>query len=250
MKAKSLYEYDKTLDQIFGPHEQMQCVVVRGLFKKFKQPIYINFDEKMTPELLNLLITELHEISLNVVAFVGDNGGGNVGLWKDLNVSYLQTTIKHPVTGDDIYMFSDVPHCLKLLRNWFIDGGLQLQDKTILNKFKIREVIETNPEISPIFKISMHHITVAGAERQNVRVASQLFSHSVAQYLLKHFPNDQHTQKLAKFIELVNKWFDTCNSYTFNSHGYKKPYGVDLVEQNSVLGLFIYAISLCTILMS
>lgn len=75
MKCQALYEYDKTLDQIFGSNEQMQCVIVRGLFKKFKQPIYINFDEKMTPDLLNHLIVKLHEVELNVVAFVGDNEG-------------------------------------------------------------------------------------------------------------------------------------------------------------------------------
>lgn len=137
-------------------------------------------------------------------------------------------------------MFSDVPHLLKLLRNWFIDGGFKLQDETILNKFKIREIIETNPEISPIFKLSLHHITLTGSDRQNVRVASQLFSHSLATYLRKHFPYDPQVQKLSKFIELVNKWFDICNSYTFFAFGYKKPYGTNLQEQDLVLGLFNY----------
>ncbi|KAG4068984.1 hypothetical protein HA402_005645 [Bradysia odoriphaga] len=150
----------------------------------------------MTPKLLNMLITNLHEANLNVVAFVGDNGGGNVCLWKVLGVNYLKTTMKHPVTGDDIYMFSDVPHCLKLLRNWFIDGGFKLKDETILNKFKIKEIIETNPEITPIFK---------------------------------------QTQKLSKFIDLVNKWFDISNSYAFEATAFKKPYGLALKEQDTVL---------------
>lgn len=237
MKCKELYEYDPTLDQIFGPNAQMQCVIVRGLFSKFKQPIYINFDEKMTPDLLDRLIIALHTVDLNVVAFVGDNGGGNVGLLKNCDVNFCETTIKHPLTNDNICMFSDVPHLLKLLRNWFIDGGFQLEDNTILNKSIIRQIVETNPEISTICKLSLHHITVSGHERQNVRVASQLFSHSVAQYLMKHFPNDKQVEKLAKFIELVNKWFDICNSYTVNAHGYKKPYGVNLKEQDAVLSM-------------
>lgn len=236
MKCQALYEFNKTLDLVMGPHEQMQVVMVRGLFKKFKQPIYINFDEKMRPDLLDHLIIKLHEIGLNVVGLVGDNGGGNVGLWKNCNVNFEQTTMKHPITGEDMHMFSDVPHLLKLLRNWFIDGGFQLQDGTLLNKNKIKQIIESNPEISPIFKVSLKHITLAGHERQCVRLASQLFSHSVAQYLAKHFPNDQQIQKLSAFIELVNKWFDICNSYTFYASGYKKPYGVNLQEQDSVLG--------------
>lgn len=133
-------------------------------------------------------------------------------------------------------MFSDIPHLLKLLRNWFIDGGFVLPDGTILNKNKIKEVIETSPEICPIFKVSLKHIHVTGAERQDVRLAAQLFSHSVAEYLKKHFPNDQQVQKLSKFIELVNKWFDICNSYSFYGCAFKKPYGLDLKEQDSVLG--------------
>lgn len=219
-----------------GPSEHMQTVMVRGLFAKFKQPIYINFDEKMTTDLVYALISELHEVGLNVVGFVGDNGGGNVGLWTSFGVNFEQTTIKHPITGKDIYMFSDIPHLLKLLRNWFIDGGFILNDGTFLNKKIIQEIIETNTEISPIFKVSLKHITVKGPERQNVRLACQLFSHNVAEYLNKHFPNDQQVQKLSKFIALVDKWFDICNSYSYNGCGFKKPYGLDLNEQDLVLG--------------
>lgn len=236
MKCKSVYEYNKTLDSVMGPSKQMQTIMVRGLFAKVKQPIYVNFDEKMTPVLLNLICSKLHEVGFNVVGFVGDNGSSNVGMWSNCGVNYINTTIKHPETGQLIYMFSDAPHLLKLLRNWFIDGGFMLLDGTELNQAKIRELLQTNTEISPIYKLSLKHLELTKTERQNVRLAAELLSNSVAQSLRRNFPNDVVVEKLAWFIELVNKWFDVMNSYSLNGIGFKKAYGLDLNEQNKVLG--------------
>lgn len=220
-----------------GPHEQMQTIMVRGLYSRFKQPIFIDFDTKVTRELLISVCTKLSEVDLNVVGTVCDNGGGNVGLWSDLGVSYLNTTMTHPITAAQIFMFSDAPHLLKLLRNWFIDGGFLLEDGTELNQAYIRKLLEVNPEISSIYNVSLKHLTVVGTERQNVRMACQLFSHKVAKALLKHFASDEVARKLANFIELVNNWFDTMNSYSLSGIGYKKPYGLALDEQDAVLGI-------------
>lgn len=236
MKCKSLYQYNKTLDMVMGPHSHLQTVMVRGLFQKYKQPAYINFDQNVTIDLLNSVITELHNIGYDVVGCVSDNGGSNVGLWKKCEVDYKKSFILHPVTGKKIFMFSDAPHLLKLLRNWFIDGGFLLKDGTDINQGKIRELLKTNTEISPIYKLTVKHLEVEKAERQNVRLASELFSHSVAQSLRKIFPTDKEAINLSKFIELVNKWFDVMNSYSLNGVGFKKPYGLNLDEQNAVLG--------------
>ena len=244
MKCKSRYEYNKTLDCVMGPHSQMQTAMVRGLFSKFKQPLYVDFDKKMTKDLLNLLIEKLHKNGYNVVGIVNDNGGGNVGLWTNCNVDFENNFILHPETGEKIYMFSDAPHLLKLLRNWFIDGGFLLLDGTELNQFRIRQLLESNTEISPLFKLSLLNLTVQGAQRQNVRLASELFSHSVAESLKTHFRGDADVLKLANFIELVNNWLDVMNSYSVNGIGYKMPFGIDLKEQDRVLGLLFFFLSI------
>lgn len=236
MKCKSLYEYNRTLDLILGPHDQMQTLMARSLYSKFKQPIYINFDTNVTKSLLLQSCTKLHDIGFNVVGCVSDNGGDNVGLWSECNVNFEKPFIEHPETGEKIFMFSDVPHLLKLLRNWFIDGGFLLEDGTELNQFFIRKIVKVNCEISPTYKLSLKHLEVKATERQNVRLAAELFSHSVAKSIQKMFPNDNDAKKLAEFIDLVNSWFDIMNSYSLNGIGYKKPYGMDLTEQNKILG--------------
>lgn len=221
MKCRSLYQLNKTLDMIMGPSSQMQTIMVRGLFSKFKQPIFVDFVVKVTRDMIMSLCHMLDDIGFNVVGTVSDNGGGNQGLWSACGVDYENTSIIHPVTGWEIFMLSDAPHLLKLLRNWFIDGGFLLSDGTELNQAKIRELLRMNTEISPLFKIGLQHLVVEKAERQNVKLASELFSHSVAQALLRHFPTDPVAKKLSNFIELVNNWFDIMNSYSMNGVCYK-----------------------------
>ncbi|KAJ6648509.1 Transposable element P transposase, partial [Pseudolycoriella hygida] len=110
-----------------------------------------------------------------------------------------------------------------------------LYNGTELNQYRIRQLLESNTEISPLYKLSLHHLEVKGAERQCVRLASELFSHTVAESVRRNFPKDAVAHKLADFIELVNNWFDIMNSYTPNGIAYKAPYGKDLEEQNRVL---------------
>lgn len=237
MACKSLYQYNKSLDLIMGPNKHMQTIMVRGLYSRFKQPIYIGFDEKMNREMFISVCSKLHEVNFAVVGSVCDNGGGNIGLWTDNEINYKNVTMSHPDTGAPIFMFSDAPHLLKLLRNWFLDGGFILKDGTKLDQGFIRQLVQENPEISSIHRLSLKHLTVVGAERQNVRMASELFSHTVSQALLKRFPSDEKAKKLASFIELVNNWFDIMNSYSMSGIAYKKPYGLALSEQNATLGI-------------
>lgn len=51
MKVKTLLEYDKGYDEVVGPHSQLQIVMARGLTSNWKQPAYIDFDQKITKEI-------------------------------------------------------------------------------------------------------------------------------------------------------------------------------------------------------
>lgn len=117
IKIKSVQEYDVSKDQVLGPHNQMQVVQARGLFSKWKQPVFIAFDQKMTKDMLLNITMELHNISYSVVACVSDSGGGNVGLWNQLQVNLENPFFKHPNTSNSVYTFADAPHLLKLIRN-------------------------------------------------------------------------------------------------------------------------------------
>lgn len=131
--VEQMVEYDFRNDGILGPHKSLQVIMARGLFAKWKQPVYARCDTKMTPEILNQVIAALHEAGYNVVAAVSDCGGGNQGLWKELGIDVIKdhtrTKMPHPVTGNPIHMIPDAPHLLKLIRNWLLDCGFYYKGK-------------------------------------------------------------------------------------------------------------------------
>jgi len=88
----------------------------------------------MTNLLLLGIISKLHDCGFDVVATVNDMGPTNIGLWKSLDVSVSRTFFKHPNTNNNIYVFADVPHLLKLARNHFIDNGFVLKDEKYIGK--------------------------------------------------------------------------------------------------------------------
>lgn len=77
-------------------------------------------------------------------------------------------------------------------------------------------------------------------------MAAELLSHSTATALQYYLPGDDKelAVNVGKFIDMVNKWFDICNSYTkFNSNDFKCGYGIHLEKQNLVLDEMIHTIS-------
>lgn len=87
-----------------------------------------------------------------------------------------------------------------------------------------------------MFKLSMKHITVSGAERQNVSKAAQLLSHTTAVNLRRHFGQYKEALLLAEVIEIIDAWFDVMNSHVINqSVPTKRCYGLDLKFQNEKL---------------
>lgn len=176
-------EFDKTREQVIGPHKTVQVVMARGLVSKWKQPIFYNYDTPMTVEILMEIISKLHHIGFAVVAVVSDLGPTNQGLWKSINVSYNQPNFEHPVSGKRVHVFADVPHLLKLARNNFLDHGFLLEEKS--EKFIGLNSIKTllsmsNQELKLAFKLTDTHLSCQGPMRQKVKLAAQLFSKSVA----------------------------------------------------------------------
>jgi len=64
VKISTTMEYDVLRDEVVGPHSQMQVVMARGVASPWKQPIYIDFDKKMTKEILFNIIEKLDQLVL------------------------------------------------------------------------------------------------------------------------------------------------------------------------------------------
>lgn len=51
---------EKKEERAIGPNKKCQVIVARGLFKKWKQPIYYKFDQNMTENIILDVTKELY----------------------------------------------------------------------------------------------------------------------------------------------------------------------------------------------
>lgn len=74
-----------------------------------------------------------------------------------------------------------LPHLIKLLRNHFVDQGFVLNGKEI-NKDIIEKliVLTSKIDLNIAHKISIDNLHVKGAQRQKVKYATKLFSHTIS----------------------------------------------------------------------
>lgn len=163
MKIQSIYEYDKKNDTIMAPSKYVQVIMARGICRNWKQPIFYNYDCKMTKKLLFKIIIKLEDIGYPVYALNCDLGGSNRSLWNSLEISEENTSFQNPVSHKPVYVFADAPHMIKLLRNHFLDHGYILNGKVINSKPAVDLLQNTkNLDLNIAYKLSADLLTVKG----------------------------------------------------------------------------------------
>ncbi|CAI6361011.1 unnamed protein product [Macrosiphum euphorbiae] len=230
--------YDKKNEHVIGPHKCVQTVVVRGLTSNWKQPIFYDYDTKMTKELLFNIIEELHKIDFNVIAMVSDMGP-STWLWRTLNISIENTTFEHPTTSNKIHVFADVPHLLKLARNHLFDNGFVLPNSKYVGKSILQTLLKIDSgDLKLAYRLTERHLEVQGCGRMNVKLASQVFSDTVAKAIAycgeKNYLDKQNWKDASEMILLFNNWFDIFNTqHKFD--GGTPSYGINLEHQDEFL---------------
>lgn len=75
----------------------------------------------MDKDILLKIIEELYKVGYDVVATVSNMGPTNLGLLHTLNINMENTSFKHPIFNNNVRVFADIPHLIKLSRNHFLD---------------------------------------------------------------------------------------------------------------------------------
>lgn len=230
MSVAKTVEYDQKADKVVGPHKNMQVMMVRGLFAGWKQAIFAEFDYAIQVDTIEKAAKKLQDAGFKVAAIVSDCGGSNQGLWKRLGAEKGNNKFKITGSSDDIFVFADAPHLLKLIRNWLIKTGFVLKSGKVITKRPLVKLIAgTRTEISSLFKITERHVNPDNILKQNVALAAQLLSHTTATALRQYMPDDDEAQELAKILQTCNDWFDVLNSRsTLESLDLKKPFGLSI----------------------
>lgn len=161
-----------------------------------------------------------------IVAIVSDMGGGNRKLNNELEVDFKKPWYFCTYTDlqdcnsctsffffrflyEDrkIFVFNDAPHLIKLIRNHFLDSGFIIENKEIKKDIIVNLLsLQTNDlKITP--NISLDNLCVVGPERQKVKLATKLFSNTVAQSITRAaslgFLRDQNWSDCHEFFKLV-----------------------------------------------
>lgn len=243
VESKKFIEYNVSKDCIMGPHKKIQVVYARGLYDRWKQPIYAGLDKNMTKEIMNNLIKLLYEAGYTVVACVSDMGSSNRTLWNEYKINLDRSWFAHPQDNTKkIYIFADAPHMLKLTRNWLLDYGFKLGNNKIINKKPLEIFIAKDKgEYKLACNATEKNLNCRKEQRQNVKLAASIMSKKVAIALKEASifgPYTNMARHLSVFIKNINDWFDIFNSFTPGcpeSYPYKCGYGRNLAEQDKKL---------------
>ena len=133
-----------------------------------------------------------------------------------------------------------MPHLIKLCRNAIFNYGFILPDGTKVDKAtfaEIEKVVEAGGEIFGAFKLKNPKIfNVRSMDKQKVRLACQLLSKTMSDFIKMNFKGNAQMLKIADFILLVNNWFDCLNSNRVSDlNPLKNAYGLHLDAQKSVI---------------
>ena len=213
MDINKSYSYDSRNKIVYGGKKKLQVVMVRSLFASWKHIVYIGFDTSMTKGLLTQIVTECENYGVLVRAVTCDMG--NQRFNKDLDFLNLNNKMVNPIDHTrSIYFFPDVPHLLKLIRNHLMDKRFSFPDEDgklhELNKSDFYKLLNSDGHTYKLCpKFTTLHIEAKGGQRQNVRLAAQILSETVAQAL--RF-NDENMNVQAAALLIFNRWFDTMNS--------------------------------------
>lgn len=159
--------------------------MARRLFDKWKQVIYYKADQSLIPHIIENVISNLYDAGFTVVAITTDLGPSNNKVWAQLNIRINDSQncfFLHPKDQNlKVFVFADVSHLLKLMRNHFLDNGFIINRKCI-NKKCIEEILQLQEgkDLKIVHKISENNLDVSGASRQKVATAAKLFSKSTA----------------------------------------------------------------------
>ena len=210
MKIRETYAYDKVNDATLKPYKNVQVIMMRGLVSSWKQPIYFDFDQRMTQEILFKVVKFIEDAGFYVCSIVSDLGGGNRGLYRDLAVDEKKPWFLNPDKNHKIFVLADVHHLLKLIRNNFLDYGFLISENTEINQEPIVKLLSFtgDSDLRITHKISLHNLTVNGPQRQKVKFAAKLFSHTISQAInrcgtMGLFTENENWVESAMFFKLV-----------------------------------------------
>jgi len=230
---KGLVDLGGQLQDEKGERQQASKAIVFMLLNingAFKAPVAYYLTNSLSGEekciLLKDLLIELHNNSINIVSITFDGDESNQKSCKILGANFdytdkanFRSYFLHPCTSENVYIFFDPCHMLKLVRNYFaLKGPILNKESQKISWDFIKKLNDLQYEegLHCTCKIRNRHVYFSN-EKMKVFLAVQVLSSSTSLALtyvekeLNH-PHFKGTAATAEFCKNFNDIFDLLNT--------------------------------------
>uniref|UniRef100_A0A1I8HKK7 CCHC-type domain-containing protein n=3 Tax=Macrostomum lignano TaxID=282301 RepID=A0A1I8HKK7_9PLAT len=223
---------DDSKEQLPRPVNEAIVAVLRGVFQDWKQPIaYYPVFRTLGQEGFGIAIDECltasHKAGIKVVALVADQESTQ---WAHLSrrADTANPFLRHPVTGEPVYVIVDIPHCLKNARNALMKNDIKFNECKLAKWQHLIQFYQNDsgPSLRLASKLTDAHFSLALGQKMKVSLAAQVLSHSVAsgiRTLVHHNELSEDALQTAEFAKRLNDIFDMLNSAHLYGKGFQQP---------------------------
>lgn len=196
----------------------------------FKIPVAYYFisglSGKERANLLKQCLIVLHENNIKIISVTTDGTSVNISMFEQLGAILFTNSVKniipfflHPVTNEQIYIFIDAVHMIKLIRNCLGNKKILYNHEGEAIRWSYLEqlvALQEDEGLHAATKIRRRHLQWQ-KEKMKVKFATQTFSKSVAG-ALSFCREDLQLLKFAgscatsRFCIEINNMFDLLNS--------------------------------------
>jgi len=150
MSIKPAVEFDNRTCRFLGDvtlpqHSGVATHALGGICTRWKQTVAYYFtsnstDGRVSCDIVIRIIALCDSIGVNVLAVTSDMGSANRVMWKCLGVcsgrDVCTPSFPHPCNSQKaVYVFADVPHLVKKLRNHVVNGQDIVLPDDVVNEF-------------------------------------------------------------------------------------------------------------------
>lgn len=221
--------------------------MARGIYLPWKIPVcyFLAHSAVKHAVLKNLIINvlqELFDIGISPKVLICDQGSYNQSALKSLNVTENKPYFY--VNDNKIIYLFDTPHLLKSVRNNLIGNTFKKNEKIISfnNIIATYEIDKKIKKSNALLKITEAHIHPNSFQKMSIKLAAQIFSHSMAFALRTCISTAELKSKTASdtadFIDFMNNLFDCLNSRNLFSDN---PYNCALINSGVVKQFLVNA---------
>ena len=214
--------------------------MVRGISTRWKQPVGHFFignsvQASVLGKMLKALISKLESLGLIVAAIVCDQEASHRSCLTSLKVT-TENPFLQSDNGNTIFVMHDPPHLMKNVRNNLLTYDFVIHGETVSFKYieKLYDLESWNV-LRFVPKLTKGHIELTNFKKMNVKLATQILSHSVACGLRSYMKLKQmssEAEPTAAFVARMNQLFDIMNSNSPTAKNkWQRPLSVKTVEQ-------------------